>query len=428
MTSLKENVSSQDGYQLHFIKSNKFKTNSITVKLKAPLNRDTITYRALLPYVLNQGTNNYPSKQELQLKLDDLYGSVMGIAGGKKGENHIITIRMILANKKFIPENVDIMSEGIGLVHDILYNPYTKDNRFDESIFNREKDTLRQKINAQKDDKMSYANMRLIDEMCKGEKYQLHVHGYEEDLGDLSNDELYSYYQSMLESDQMNIYVHGDFDEEEVTKKFKEVFQGRKPLVMSNEEPEVKQKIKQKEIIEKQEIQQAKLHMGYRTNTTYHDKDYFALQVFNGIYGGFPSSKLFINVREKNSLAYYAASRLESQKGLLLVFSGIAHEDFEKARDIIKLQMEAMKDGDFTEDHLTETKELIVNQLLETMDHPHGIIELLYQQVLAGVRRSPEELIENIKLVTKQDVINVSKKIEEDTLYLLTHEGGEVNA
>ena len=98
MTSLKENVGSQDGYQLHFIKSNKFKTNSITVKLKAPLNRDTITYRALLPYVLNQGTNNYPSKQELQLKLDDLYGSVMGIAGGKKGENHIITIRMILAN------------------------------------------------------------------------------------------------------------------------------------------------------------------------------------------------------------------------------------------------------------------------------------------------------------------------------------------
>jgi predicted Zn-dependent peptidase len=427
MTSIKEHVRKQDGFDLHFIKNNKFKTNSITVKLKAPLDRDTITYRALLPYVLNQATNKYPSKQELQLKLDDLYGSVMGIYGGKKGENHIITIRMELANKKYIPDNTDIMSEGISLVHELLYNTYTKDKRFDESIFNREKDTLRQKINAQIDDKMNYANMRLIDEMCKGEKYQLHVHGYEEDLDEITNDELYSYYRSMLETDQMNIYVHGDFDEEAVTKKFNDVFR-RKENPAVKEEPEVKQQIEQKEIIEQQEIQQAKLHIGYRTNTTYSDNDYFALQVFNGIFGGFPSSKLFINVREKNSLAYYAASRLESQKGLLLVFSGIAHHDFEKARDIIRLQMQAMKDGDFTEDNLTETKDLIVNQLLETMDHPQGIIELLYQQVLAGVTRTAEELIENIKQVTKQDVINVSNKMEEDTLYLLTQEGGSANA
>src|SRR5690625_2609975 len=198
MTSIKEYVSKQDGYHLHFIKSNKFKTNSITVKLKAPLNRDTITYRALLVHVLNQGTKKYPSKQELQLKLDDLYGSVLGIGGSKKGDSHIITIRMELANKKFIPDNMDIMNEGIHLLHDILYNPLTKDNRFDETIFNREIDTLKQKINAQKDDKMSYANMRLIDEMCKGEKYELHVHAYEEDLEEGSTGELYSYYQTLL--------------------------------------------------------------------------------------------------------------------------------------------------------------------------------------------------------------------------------------
>lgn len=428
MTAIKESISKQDGYQLHFIKSNKFKTNSVTVKLKAPLNRDTITYRALLTHVLNQGTNTYPSKQELQLKLDDLYGSVLGIGGSKKGDFHIITLRMELANKKFIPENLDIMNEGISLLHDILYNPLTKGGSFDETIFNREKDTLKQKIHAQKDDKMNYANMRLIDEMCKGEKYQLHVHGYEEDLENVSNEDLYAYYQSMLQSDQMNIYVHGDFNEEDVTKQFNTVFGRREYSGGKEEKPDENKTATPKEIIEKEAIQQAKLHIGYRTNTTYRDADYFALQVFNGIFGGFPSSKLFINVREKNSLAYYAASRLESQKGLLLVFSGIAPEDFEKARDIIRLQMEAMKNGDFTEKDLNETKELIVNQLLETMDHPQGIIELLYQQVLAGVTRPPETIIENMKQVTKQDVIKVSKKIEEDTLYLLTQEGEPADA
>jgi len=173
-------------------------------------------------------------------------------------------------------------------------------------------------------------------------------------------------------------------------------------------------------IIEEQDIQQAKLHFGYRTNITFKDNDYPALQVFNGIFGGFPSSKLFINVREKNSLAYYAASRLESHKGLLLVFSGIAANDYEKAREIIELQMTAMRNGEFTEDELSETKDLIINQLLETLDHPQGIVELLYQQVIGDKVISPEELIEKIASVTVKDVIQVASNIQEDTIYLLT--------
>src|SRR5690625_3623189 len=172
------------------------------------------------------------------------------------------------------------------------------------------------------------------------------------------------------------------------------------------------------EVIERQNIQQAKLHLGYRTNCIYKDNDYPALQVFNGIFGGFPSSKLFINVREKNSLAYYAASRLESHKGLLLVFSGIAANDYEKAREIIELQMTAMRNGEFTEDELSETKDLIINQLLETLDHPQGIVELLYQQVIGDKVISPEELIEKIASVTVKDVIQVASNIQEDTIYL----------
>src|SRR5699024_4578930 len=98
-----------------------------------------------------------------------------------------------------------------------------------------------------------------------------------------------------------------------------------------------------------------------------------------------------------NSLAYYAASRIESHKGLLLVFSGIDANDYEDAREIIEQQMTAMKNGDFSLDELEETKDLVINQLLETIDNPRGIVELLYQQVLAGKRITPEVLIQNIK-------------------------------
>lgn len=421
---IEEKTVNKDGLNLHFIQTNKYKTINIVAKLKAPLKRETITKRALLPYILQQGTKSYPSRKELQIKLDDLYGAVLSIDGAKKGENHIISVRLEIANEKFIPQESSIIDDGIALFSDLLFRPNVSNDAFNEKIFNREKGTLKQKISALKDDKMSYANMRLIDEMCEDEAYQLHVHGYEEDLDEITGQDLYTYFKKILTEDQLDIYVLGDFDEGVIEKKITTTMKRTVTDRQNEQETGNNQPEKPKEIIEKLKIQQAKLHIGYRTNCTYKDKDYSALQVFNGLFGAFPSSKLFINVREKNSLAYYAASRIESHKGLLIVFSGIAPTDYEKARDIIRLQMTAMKEGDFTASELTETKDLIVNQLLETLDNPQGIIELLYQQVVANQTLKPDELITNIQKVTKEDIIHAAKNIEEDTVYLLTSEGG----
>ena len=427
MNKIEEEVFELNGFNLHLVPSKKYKTINVVAKFKAPLTRETITKRALLPYILRQGTERYPSRREIQSKLDNLYGAVLSIDGAKKGDNHIISMRMELANQKFIPNESSILDDAIELLAEVMFQPPVKEDAFHTDVFNRESETLKQKMAAIIDNKMSYANMRLIDEMCEGETYQLHVHGYEEDLRTMTPDNLYDYYQQLIKNDDLDIYVLGDFDPEEMKSKIgaliKRDKQHSSPVLQPNS-PAVKQQDKPQVVIEKQNIQQAKLHLGFRTHCTFADDDYFALQVFNGIFGAFPSSKLFINVREKNSLAYYAASRFESHKGLLLVFSGIAAKDYEKAKEIIELQMTAMKNGDFTEETLQETKELIVNQLLETMDHPQGIIELLYQQVLGNKKLPPEQLIAQIKQVTKEDVVNIAGKIEEDTVYLLTSEGG----
>ncbi|MGJ9458921.1 EF-P 5-aminopentanol modification-associated protein YfmF [Oceanobacillus sp. CF4.6] len=425
MNTIQEKQHRENGLKLHFIQSKKYKTINIVAKLRANLEKETITKRALLPYILKQGTKNYPSRSELQLKLDELYGAVLSVDGGKKGENHIITVRMEFANEKFIPEESSIIDDAISLFSEILFQPNVKGNGFDESVFKREKETLKQKINAIQDDKMSYANMRLIDEMCEDEAYQLHVHGYEEDLGTMTNEDLYDYYKTLFETNELDVYVLGDFDEDKIKEKItNEMKINQQNVLEFNPSKAIKSVKEPSEVIEKQNVQQAKLHIGYRTNTLFQDKEYFPLQVFNGLFGGFPSSKLFINVREKNSLAYYASSRVESHKGLLFVFSGIAPEDFEKARDIIRLQVTAMKDGDFTEEALSETKDLIINQYKETMDHPQGLIEMLYQQVIGNRSLTPDELIEGIRQVTKEEVIQAAGKIEEDTVYLLTSEGG----
>jgi len=175
-----------------------------------------------------------------------------------------------------------------------------------------------------------------------------------------------------------------------------------------------------KEIIERQELKQGKLNIGYRTNIRYGDNDYFALQLFNGIFGGFPHSKLFINVREKANLAYYAASRLESHKGLMMVMSGIDEKNYEKAVTIIKEQMKLMKDGDISGKEIEQTKAVIENQFLETIDTSRGLIEILYHNVVAHQSVNIDKWLENMNKTTKSDIVAAAQKSEMDTIYFLT--------
>jgi predicted Zn-dependent peptidase len=180
---------------------------------------------------------------------------------------------------------------------------------------------------------------------------------------------------------------------------------------------------KENEVIEEQDVKQGKLNVGYRTNITYQDPEYYALQVFNGIFGGFSHSKLFINVREKASLAYYAASRLESHKGLLMVMSGVDAKNYQQAITIIKEQMIAMKNGEFTDKELEQTKAVLTNQLLETIDTSRGLIEVLYNDEFSEVKQPIKEWLRKVEQVTKQQIIDTGTKIELDTIYFLKGKG-----
>ncbi|WP_017471945.1 EF-P 5-aminopentanol modification-associated protein YfmF [Amphibacillus jilinensis] len=429
MIELNEEQIDKKGYKLHIVNSKKFKTVHITAKFRCLLKRETVTKRALLPFVLQQGTKRYTTSNAFRRALDDLYGAVLSMDGTKKGEQHILTARMTIANQNYLSDQHNILTDGLNLFKEALFAPNVINNRFDPKVVEREKQTLKQKIAAIVDDKMHYANMRMIDEMCKEEPYHLHVHGYPDDLERITAEELYSYYQSVISEDPLDLYVLGDFESIDIKKLIGNLFDRdlskHLDLDISSETPVVNEV---KDIIEEQELQQGKLHFGYRTHTKYADKDYPALQVFNAIFGGFPSSKLFINVREKNSLAYYAASRFESHKGLLFVFSGIAPTDYDRAKAIILEQMEAMREGQFTEAQIDEAKRLIINQYKETLDDPFGMTEVLYNQQLADSSRSVSEFIDAVESVNHQAIVQMANKIELDTTYFLTAKGGQSNA
>lgn len=243
-----------------------------------------------------------------------------------------------------------------------------------------------------------------------------------EDVDHITPESLYQYYKQSLSEDEIDLYIVGDVKSEDLKTSVEKLFtiEDRVPKKIQSSHVNVEG---ENEVIEEQDVKQGKLNVGYRTNITYEDPEYYALQVFNGIFGGFSHSKLFINVREKASLAYYAASRLESHKGLLMVMSGVDAKNYDQAVTIIKEQMTAMKNGDFTDKELEQTKAVLRNQLLETIDTSRGLIEVLYNDVLAVVKQPIEEWLNKVEQVTKQQIMEAGSKIELDTIYFLKGKG-----
>ncbi|QFT88929.1 Antilisterial bacteriocin subtilosin biosynthesis protein AlbE [Bacillus sp. THAF10] len=411
-----------NGITVHTVPTDKFKTNSLVLKVKAPLSEEDITLRALLPYVLQNGTASYPRSSQFRAYLDDLYGASLGVDLSKKGEDHIITIKIEIANEKFLKDSTPLLEKGVQLLSEVFLHPHTEGNSFAKSTVEKEKNALKQRIQSVYDDKMRYASQRLVEEMCADEPYRLPANGLKDQVDAITAETLYQYYQELLKTNDIHLYVVGDIHSEEVDGYIKKFFElpSQENKVSSSVTQPNRESHEPNEVIEKQDIKQGKLNIGYRTNILFKDDLYFALQVFNGIFGGFSHSKLFMNVREKESLAYYAASRVESHKGLLLVMSGIDFSNFEKAVTIINEQLEAMKQGKFNENEISQTKAVIKNQILETLDTARGMIEILYNNEVSEVDKPVDVFLDGIEQVTKEDIIAAAEKIELDTVYFLT--------
>ncbi|EDL63977.1 EF-P 5-aminopentanol modification-associated protein YfmF [Bacillus sp. SG-1] len=420
MSKVNEVVKTKKGYSLHIVKTDKYKTNTLVWRMKSPLKAEEVTLRGLLPHVLQSSSKKYPSTTALRSYLDELYGANFFVDLAKKGEYHVMSFSVEVANEKFLKDSEPLLKKGLQFLADVVLDPNVENDSFHDETVGKEKRNQKVRIQSVYDDKMRYANSRLVEEMCKGEAYALHPNGILEDVEKSTAEALYHYYQEAIQKDELDLYIIGDVDAEEAERMCDEIFslQDREPLKLS--EPTTTAAEDVNEVIEKHDVKQGKLNIGYRTNVRYGSEDYFPLQVFNGIFGGFSHSKLFINVREKASLAYYAASRLESHKGLMMVMSGIDGKNYEQAVTIIKEQMQAMKNGDFTDAEIQQTKAVIRNQILETIDTPRGLVEILYHNVVAGKKIGLDEWLESIENVSKEEITAVAQKVNMDTIYFLT--------
>ena len=321
---------------LYICKNKKFKTNLIQMIILCQLNEEDASSNALIPFILYRGSKNYPSSRAFKIELEELYGAELSVSVWKRGEIQLLNFSLEIVNEKYLPTDELLLEKGLALLKDLLLNPL-----FTEEFFQQEKEFIIKEIKSIINDKYSYSLNRCFQEMCAGEPFSIYKLGRIEDHEKLSRDQVFQQYQEVIKNNRILFFVIGDVDEKRVYEKINNSFNFRHQVVKDYNNTIIINDVKGiKELEERLNVQQGKIVLGFRTGITRKDDLYYPLLMYNGILGAFPHSKLFQNVREKESLAYYASSSLESTKGLLLITAGIDFANYDKTRDIILKELE----------------------------------------------------------------------------------------
>lgn len=408
------------GITLHVLNTDKFKTNLVAIFLTTKLERETVTANALISAVLRRGTNTMKTQEEISKQLEELYGASFDCGIDKTGDNQVLKFYIETVNDAFLPQaNENILKKSIENILDLIFNPLVENNAFKKEYVEQEKNNMKQRIEGRIDNKRKYALDRCIEEMYKGKPFGLYRFGYVEDLNNMNEVNLYERYKQLIKQCKIDIFVSGNVkgEVENIITENQNVknLEEREPSY--NKESE-KNTVKQGEKIEKMDVMQGKLVVGLDVNSQNEDEKYNVM-IYNTILGGSANSKIFQNVREKANLAYEAGSRYFKYKDNIFVSCGIEISNYEKALNLVKKQLEDMKNGDFTEEEVENAKKAIISSIKTIDDEQDTSITYYFGQEMSGNQKSVEEYIERIGRVTKEDVIQVANKVEINTIYFL---------
>jgi predicted Zn-dependent peptidase len=406
--------------RIHVLPTKRFKTFAMSLYLGTPLSEDTVTTTALTPFVLRRGTESYPETTQFRERLEQLYGAGFGFDVYKRGDYQIVQFRMDTINDSFVQSQESLLSSSFAFLGEVVTKPVLEDGHFKDSYVQAERENVRKKLESIINDKIRYAAERCLEEMCRNEPYRLHPLGQRKDLDNINSEVLYKAYRKWLEEANIDLYVVGDTTLEEVKQLVGQHFQlGSTKQVSYETNPSSRDVGEVRTIEEKLDVSQGKLNMGLRTTITYGDDNYAAALMYNGILGGYPHSKLFLNVREKESLAYYASSRYDGHKGIGTIQSGIEVQNYKKAVEIIQNQIAEMKSGQISELEMSQTKAMIRNLLREMEDSAFEMIGFDFNRQLSGKERSGEELLQQVENITVEDVQAAASTFKLDTIYFL---------
>lgn len=413
-----ETININKNIRLNYIPLTKLKTTVLGVYIHRSLNENDASMNALLPYVLKRSSRLCPDMESFSKYLENLYGASLGCSVFKRGDDQVIYFDSEAISDRYTPGNEPLLAKLTELMLSILFEPAS--SCFDSETVAQEKNNAINRINALVNDKRSYASIRCQEEMCAGEAFAISKLGTVEGIRAITPESLYAYYKSMITSSVIDFYVCGDADINSAADKIREYTDKLTFTDAAVTKTEIlKKQDEVKNVTDRMEVTQGKLAIGFRTNIAPDSEDYPALVVFNSIFGAGAHSKLFNNVREKLSLAYYASSQLERYKGLLIVNAGIEFKNFRKAYDESLAQLEEIRNGNISDLEFDSSIKAIINSYKSTYDDQRSLAVFSLGEAIAGTNNTIEEKIEQIRRVTKEQAAAVARKLKLDTVYFL---------
>ena len=431
--------------------NNKFKTNEIAVFATIKQTQENATKNALIPAVLRRGSTNYRNQLEISKKLENMYGANFNCGVDKSGDYIILKFFIETINNEYSDSKENLAQEAFNLLTDIVFNPLVENDGFNINYVKQEKDNLAKIINSKKDDKANYAYQRCIEEMFKNNPYGIYKYGSLQDLEKINEKNLYGYYLNLIQNSQIFIYINGKNAnsinvDENINNNFKIAFNNNSNEYNENDDLQEKNKNteiennknkdiednknieivdnKNAEIValqpinivkEKLDVTQGKLIIGLNAPS----ENKYAVTMYNTILGGGANSKLFQNVREKESLAYYASSRYIRRKNAIIIRTGIELANYDKAVKVIKEQLEEMKKGNISDYELSSAKTLILASLKLIPESQEDIMAFDFDQDVFNENLTFEQYYKKIENITLNEIIDVANQVRINTIYYL---------
>ncbi len=418
-----KNSDLKQGIKLHTIKTDKFKTNLIAVFLTTELNKENVTKNALISTILRRGSKNMNTQEDISKQMEEMYGASFDCGLDKTGDNQVIKFYLEVINDNYLPQKQEkLLKKASEKLFEIVFNPYLENNVFKKEYVEQEKINIKQRIEGKIDNKARYALDRCIEEMYQDKPFGLYKFGYVEDLDKINEINLYEYYKEFINNCKIDIFVSGNIDSEieNIIKQNENIkkLQQRESKYIKPKFENMKTNEQEKIINENMEVTQGKLIIGLDVNIEDEKQKYDTL-LYNSILGGTANSKMFQNVREKAHLAYVASSSYLRHKNNIFINCGIEISNYEKALNLIREQLEDMKNGNFTEDDIENSKRSIIATIKAIDDEQDTGISYYFGQELIDSKVSLEEYIEKVNNVQKNDIINIARKVTVNTVYFL---------
>ena len=407
-----------EGVAFNSIGEKRNKKSRISATLVAPLNKKTAAANALLSYVLTRSCRKYPDFTALSRKLDELYGAALYPSVRRQGDLQLISFSAAGLDDRYSLNGESVSSELADLLCSIIFDPALTDGKFNTEDLEQERRQLIDAIDADFNDKRIYAINRCIECMCRNEPFSIGRFGSREDVSKLTQDDVYYAWQQLLENSRTELAMLGSADPQNAYDRFKTYFEN-KPRRMTASTVIIDKPEEVKHITETEEISQSKLVMGFRTACPDTKEKYVTSSLMSAILGGTPTSKLFVNVREKQSLCYYCASSVDNAKGIMLIDSGVETKNIEKTEDAVLEQIRLLKNGCITDEELSAAKLALKNAYISSLDSLAALQSFYINGILCNLPMAPLEAASIVENITKEQVTELAKQIQPDTVFSL---------